>query len=84
MISKWIFKGNLIYCENCNVTSPRITPYCPWCGSFMKNFSFTKCSCYHEEYGKPRCWGTREREPCDCKGDKLNCDFYPEGRKEKV
>ena len=34
------------------------------------------------------CMGTKEVEPCKCKGNELNCDFYPEvreeGRKETI
>lgn len=28
------------------------------------------------------CNGTKEREECDCKGNKAKCDFYPEIREE--
>ena len=57
-----------------------------------------KCDCYHEKQMKvwdPRkyhggegyeiigfCYGTKECERCSCKGNKLNCDFYPEVREE--
>lgn len=27
-----------------------------------------------------KCYGTPEREECDCKGDVSNCTFYPEKR----
>lgn len=40
-----------------------------------------KCSCWHEnDYGMERCWGTKERDVCDCGGDKRKCNFnlYPE------
>ena len=41
-----------------------------------------KCKCYLEEYNYAgdigRCNGTRERDACDCGGDKAKCDFYPE------
>lgn len=30
-----------------------------------------------------RCWGTKECDICNCKGDESKCDFYPEKRKEK-
>lgn len=30
------------------------------------------------EYGV--CWGTKEQELCDCKGNKKNCDFYEHNR----
>ena len=63
-----------------------------------------KCDCYDEEQMKvfdPRkyidgfayenvgfCNGTRERDRCYCKGNKLECDFYPEvrekGQKETI
>lgn len=35
------------------------------------------CHCYHVEYGKPVCWGTKEREECSCGGDESKCNFYP-------
>ena len=41
-----------------------------------------KCECYHVEYGKTECWGTKECEVCNCEGDTNKCDFYPE-KKEK-
>lgn len=51
-----------------------------------------KCECYHEvERGiynpyldrtivvkEGECWGTKERDICFCKGDKCQCDIYPE------
>lgn len=51
-----------------------------------------KCECYHEvERGiynpyldrtivvkEGECWGTKERDICHCKGDKCQCDIYPE------
>ena len=46
-----------------------------------------KCECYHEGSwieGYGSCWGTKEQEPCACKGDRTKCDFYKEkqnGRK---
>ena len=44
----------------------------------------TICDCYHEEYGEPRCWGTKDVEPCICEGDRTKCDFYPEVRKDAI
>lgn len=57
-----------------------------------------KCSSYHEEImnvWNPRkypdgfsyevvgfCNGTRERDRCYCKGNRLECDFYPEVREK--
>lgn len=38
-----------------------------------------KCTCWHKGSwirGYDTCWGTKEREPCNCKGDVTNCDFY--------
>lgn len=34
------------------------------------------CDCFHEEYGKTVCYGTREREECSCGGNKRKCNFY--------
>jgi len=57
-----------------------------------------KCGCYHEKImnvWNPKiyhdafgyetvgiCYGTKECERCSCKGNKLNCDFYPEVREK--
>lgn len=30
----------------------------------------------------PRCWGTKERDVCDCGGDKSKCNFYERVRIE--
>ena len=77
-MSNWVFEKNYTYCSNCKVTTERITPYCPWCGETMENFRGPPaiCSCYHIEYGEPRCWGTKEREVCSCNGNKEKCNFY--------
>ena len=44
-----------------------------------------KCSSYIKESDEliPRCYGTKEREICQCGGNESKCDFYPEKR-EKV
>ena len=49
----------------------------------------TTCSCYAEgnsflgnNYGT--CNGTKECEPCTCKGDKNNCNFYNQKKTVKV
>ena len=38
------------------------------------------CNCWHPEcisyIGLPQCWGTKEKEGCNCGGDKSKCDFY--------
>ena len=43
-----------------------------------------RCDCYEEgnwmlgnDYGT--CLGTKEKEPCTCKGDRNKCDFYGKG-----
>lgn len=57
-----------------------------------------KCSCYHErimnvwnpaKYVDGQgyenlgfCYGTKECERCFCKGNRLECDFYPEVREK--
>lgn len=36
-------------------------------------------------YGRidvPRCWGTKEKDVCDCGGDKSKCNFYERVRAE--
>lgn len=39
-----------------------------------------KCNCYHTEYNKEVCYGTKEREECSCGGDETKCNFYTEKR----
>ena len=41
------------------------------------------CNCYHETdrfkpYSDGECWGTKEKDPCNCGGDKSRCEYYPE------
>lgn len=39
------------------------------------------CECYQVlGDNESVCFGTREKEPCNCGGDCLKCDFYPEKR----
>ena len=45
-----------------------------------KKESENKCHCYHVEWGKARCWGTKEKDECDCGGDRRKCTHYPENR----
>jgi hypothetical protein len=33
---------------------------------------------------KGRCMGTRERDVCNCQGDRTLCDFYPEVREKAI
>lgn len=38
-----------------------------------------KCECWTEGNwvtGYDTCLGTKEKEPCACKGDRTKCDFY--------
>lgn len=49
----------------------------------------SKCDCWHEvepfcynDKINGVCYGTKEREYCQCNGDNAKCDFYPEKRKE--
>lgn len=46
-----------------------------------KKRPWNECSCFHTDDGSPRCWGTREKDVCECMGNKAICDFYPEVRK---
>ncbi len=39
-----------------------------------------RCKCYYTEGGEGLCYGTKEREPCDCGGDESRCDYYPAKR----
>lgn len=42
-----------------------------------------KCECWHPELksytGLPQCWGTSEKDGCECDGDRSKCDYYPRG-----
>ena len=40
------------------------------------------CDCYRITNGQPRCYGTKEMNPCDCDGRKSRCSFYKETRKK--
>ena len=53
------------------------------------------CECYKVEHkavysedgrcmieSEERCAGTKEMDVCDCRGNKLCCDFYPEKRRK--
>ena len=43
---------------------------------FIVNFEPGICKCYHEEYGRKVCYGTKEKDECKCNGDRGKCDFY--------
>ena len=42
------------------------------------------CKCYHAEKNFlgtiGMCWGTKERDPCNCEGNESQCDFYEKVR----
>lgn len=40
---------------------------------------FMPCDAYHVEYGKPRCWSTKDAEECYCGGNYHKCDFIRKG-----
>ena len=40
----------------------------------------TRGNCVTYEHTIGKCWGTKECEECFCKGDRTNCDFYPDIR----
>lgn len=44
------------------------------CDYYRKGHWFLKCC--------GTCLGTKEKEPCECKGDRRRCDFYPEVRRK--
>jgi len=73
--SCWEFNfWNYPKCMNCGVVShyQTATPYCAYCGAYMKNYQEQPCKCWHDGI----CWGTKEREECRCGGDERKCDFY--------
>lgn len=39
-----------------------------------------KCNSYHKEFGKERCYGTKEMDECSCGGNEAKCDFYSRKR----
>lgn len=41
------------------------------------------CECYHSEFGRPKCYGTKEKDPCSCNGDINKCNFYPNKKNGK-
>jgi hypothetical protein len=69
-------------CESCQSSLKKwaAVGWKAWVESKKKE-SENKCSCYHVEWGKARCWGTKEKDECDCGGDERRCNFYPEKRK---
>ena len=36
---------------------------------------YVPCDLYHVEYGRPRCYKTRECSVCTCGGNKLKCEY---------
>ena len=41
-----------------------------------------KCECYNYQNGVSRCWGTPEKDICECEGVESHCDFYAFKRAE--
>lgn len=48
----------------------------------------TKCDCYsvidNGDWVEARCNGTRERDFCNCGGDRTQCDFYSDVRTKAI
>lgn len=36
----------------------------------------------YENINVPRCWGTKEKDVCDCDGDRSKCSFYKSVREK--
>lgn len=75
-------------CPRCKRIYSPTYPWCIFCSSNDQSVivsdkttssvpTHLRCTCYHDEYGHAECWGTKEKEPCICGGDKNKCDFYP-------
>ena len=43
-----------------------------------------RCEDYVFENNTGRCFGTKERDICNCHGDRTLCDFYPEVREKAI
>lgn len=43
-----------------------------------------QCKYYYEDLCGDRCFGTKDREYCNCGGDESKCDFYPEKRNKNT
>ena len=56
------------------------------CKRKVKVHKRPKCSCWQKGHwyikDMDTCLGTREKDPCDCKGDTRKCNYYPEKRRE--
>lgn len=77
--SYWIFKDDTAICANCGRSiKPHMlpAPYCAYCGCYMRNWQGKICDCFHMDYNRPCCWGTKEKDTCSCEGDMTRCDFY--------
>ena len=59
--------------------------------------NYNICECYKVEHkavysedgrcrieSEERCSGTKEMDMCNCRGNKLCCDFYPKKRREGI
>lgn len=60
------------YCHDTTISSDERCRRC-----WDREIPEDRCSCYIEENGVFRCYGTKNREECSCNGDKKNCTFYP-------
>ena len=38
----------------------------------------------YETISVPRCWGTKEKDVCDCDGDRSRCSFYESVREKSA
>ena len=55
------------------------------CGKKVNEPKITnRCDAYRLENGKPVCFGTKDKDPCTCGGDRKKCDFYDYVREEAV
>lgn len=56
------------------------------CKRKVKVHKRPKCSCWQKGHwcikDMDTCLGTREADPCNCKGDTKKCNYYPEKRRE--
>ena len=84
-VCKRVYSPDTTMCLFCGNTDTITTTGTCWIGDTPETMKQPttggKCSCWNEnDYGLERCWGTKERDVCDCGGDKRKCNFnlYPE------
>lgn len=56
------------------------TPVFPRCETQKKGDERLRGKCESYDSEQRVCWGTKEKDPCACNGNKWACDFYPEMR----